>query len=183
MGSSTAAASRRAIGQRRKRLETWRRERARNVGADDRIVTWLDQELARLAAPGEPEPSVLLKVRLPRTDVRGLDRRPGQVERLLRLGWLCELPEPESMSLDDLKNSLEARGYDLDGVASKPPAALDGLLPLAQSRSLQWLARRAATELGIDPDLRFIRFQDTVFPDAGAGQPCRPSASRRPSRS
>ena len=110
-------------------------------------------------------------MRLPRTEVRGLDRRPAPVERLLRLGWLCKLPEPESMPVDDLKTSLEARGYAVDATARTPPASLDRLLPLAAEPEPRWLARRAATELAIDPDLRFIRFQDTVFPDPGAGQP------------
>lgn len=168
---STAAATRLAIGQRRKRLEAWRRERAPSVGPDDRIIPWIDQELARLAAPGEPEPAMLIKVRLPRTGVQKLVRRPGPVERLLRLAWLCDLPDPESTALEDLKNSLEARGYAVDATAPQQPAALDRLLPLAPEPELQWLARRAATELAVDPDLRFLRFQDTVFPDAGAGQP------------
>jgi hypothetical protein len=168
---STAASTRLALGQRRKRLETWRRERAPHVGADDRIVRWIDQELKRLTAPGMPEPSILLKVRLQRNEVRELDRRAAPVERLLRLGWLCGLPEPESMAVDDLKTSLEARGYAVDATAKNPPASLDRLLPLAAEPEPRWLARRAATELAIDPDLRFIRFQDTVFPDPGAGQP------------
>ena len=168
---STAASTRMAIGQRRKRLEMWRRERSPFVGPDDRIVRWIDQELARLTAPGEPETSVLLKVRLPRNEVRELDRRPAPVERLLRLGWLCGLPEPESMAFDDLKNFLETRGYAVDMTARKPPASVDRLLPLATEPEARWLARRAATELAIDPDLRFLRYQDTVFPDTGAGQP------------
>jgi hypothetical protein len=168
---STAAATRLAQGQRRKRLEAWRRERAPGVGPDDRIVPWIDHELARLSAPGKPEPSILLKLRLARNEVRGLDRRPAPVERLLRLGWLCSLPEPESMALDDLKTSLEARGYAVDATARTEPASLDHLLPPAPEPEPRWLARRAATELAIDPDLRFIRFQDTVFPDPGAGQP------------
>ena len=168
---STAASTRLALGQRRKRLELWRRERAPHVGVDDRIIRWIDQELARLSAPGMPEPSILLKVRLQRNEVRELDRRGAPVERLLRLGWLCGLPEPESMTVDDLKTSLEARGYAVDATAKNPPASLDRLLPLSAEPEPLWLGRRAATELAIDPDLRFIRFQDTVFPDPGAGQP------------
>ena len=61
---STTAATRLAIGQRRKRLEAWRRERAAGAGPDDRIIAWIDRELARLSAPGKPEPSILLRVRL-----------------------------------------------------------------------------------------------------------------------
>ena len=168
---STAATTRLAQGQRRKRLEAWRRERAPGVGPDDRIIFWIDHELARLTAPGKAEPSILLKVRLARNEVRGLDRRPAPVERLLRLGWLCNLAEPESMAVDDLKTSLEARGYAVDATARNAPPSLDRLLPLAAEPEPRWLARRAATELAVDPDLRFIRFHDTVIPDPGAGQP------------
>jgi hypothetical protein len=168
---STAASTRLALGQRRKRLEEWRRERAPGAGPNDRIIPWIDQELGRLTAPGNPEPSILLRVRLPRNEVRGLDRRPAGVERLIRLGWLCSLAEPESMQVDDLKTALEARGYAVDAIARTPPASIDRLLPLAPEPEPRWLARRAATELAVDPNLRFIRFQDTVFPDPGAGQP------------
>ena len=50
------------------------------------------------------------------------------------------------------------------GLARSPAAA-------GTRAELRWLARRAATELAIDPDLRFVRFQDTIVPDPGAGQP------------
>ncbi len=168
---TTGATTRQAMKQRKLRLEAWRRERAPSVGADDRIVHWIEHELTRLAAPGEPEPSILVKARLPRGDVRKMDRRPAPVERLLRLGWLCDLPEPESMTVDELKTSLEARGYAIDDTARKQPASLDRLLPMAPEAEMRWLGRRAATELAVDPNLRFVRFQDTVIPDPGAGQP------------
>ena len=74
------------------------------------------------------------------------------------------------MTLGELKNALESRGFDVDQAAQRPPAALDRLLPPATEPELTWLARRAATEIAVDPDLRFIRFQDTVLPDAGGGQ-------------
>jgi hypothetical protein len=168
---SAAAARRLAVQQRSRRLEAWRRDRAGNAGPDDRIIPWINRELARLRAPGETESSPLLTVRLPRTGVQLLERRPATVERLLRLAWLSELPDPESMSVDELKNSLETRGYALDAIAKKPPAALDRLLPLAPEAERHWLARRAATELTVDSDLRFVRFQDTVLPDTGSGMP------------
>jgi hypothetical protein len=168
---SPAAAARQAMDQRRRRLEAWRRDRAQRVAADDRIVRWIDLELARSGAGAKPEPSILLSVRLSQFGIRQVDRRPAVEERLLRLAWLCELPSPETMPLDELKDALEARGYALDMVARTPPEPLDRLLPPRPEPEPMWLARRAATELAVDPDLRFIRFQDTVFPDAGAGQP------------
>jgi hypothetical protein len=167
---ATAAATRHAIVQRRQRLEAWRRERAQGSERDDRILGWIDRELARLAAPGEPKPSVVLSVRLPQGDVRAIDRKPASVERLLRLAWLCGFPEPETMPLAELKDALTSRGYAVDGPASAAPASLDRLLPLPSEPEVHWRARRAATELAVDSGLRFIRFQDTVMPDAGAGQ-------------
>jgi len=170
-GQASAPAARLALAQRRKRLEAWRRERSPDAGPDDRVIPWIDRELARLAPAGDPEPSTLLKVRLARADIRELDRRAAPQERLLRLAWLCKLPDPESMSLDELKNGLESRGYDVDRATHQQPAALDHLLPPTPEPEITWLARRAATEIAVDSDLRFLRFQDTVMPDAGGGQP------------
>ena len=75
------------------------------------------------------------------------------------------------MSVESLKNALETRGYAIDTIAAKPPASLERLLPLAAESDDQWLARRAATELTVDPDLRFLQFHQMVVPDTGAGQP------------
>ena len=167
---ANAAAIQLAVGQRRKRLEAWRRERAAGAGQDDRIVPWIERELARSATDGKLEPSYLVPVRLPKSEVRDMGRSPAGAERLLRLAWLCNLPEPESMPMDELKDALEGRGYDVDAAARKQPAALDRLLPPAPEPEVVWLGRRAATELSVDSDLRFLRFQDTVIPDAGTGQ-------------
>jgi hypothetical protein len=167
---ATAATARQALVQRRKRLEAWRRERARHSEPDDRIIGWIDRELDKLAAPGEPKPSLLLRVRLPQGEVRALDRKPASVERLLRLAWLCGFPEPETMPLAQLKDALQSRGYAVDGAAASAPVSVDSLLPLALEPEANWQARRAATELAVDSGLRFIRFQDTVIPDGGGGQ-------------
>jgi hypothetical protein len=74
------------------------------------------------------------------------------------------------MPLADLRDALEARGYDVDAAARNQPAAIDRLLPPLPEPEINWLARRTATELAIDPGLRFIRFQDTILPDGGPGQ-------------
>ncbi len=165
---ASAPSLRLAATQRRKRLEAWRRDRAAHADAGDRTLQWIDQELARTAGGAAPK-SVLMSVRLPRSEVRELDRRPAGTERLLRLAWLCKLPDPESMPLGELKDSLESRGYALDAGGRSQPVALDALLPPVPEPEQVWLARRAATELSVDQDLRFIRFQDTVLPDAGTG--------------
>ena len=89
-------------------------------------------------------------MRLPRNEVRGIERRPAPMERLLRLAWLCELPDPESMPVDELKDALEARGYAVDAAGKTQPAALDRLLPPTPEPEATWLARRAATELAVD---------------------------------
>ena len=75
----------------------------------------MDRSRVRARGPkDDSEPSTLLKVRLGRADIHGIERRPAAQERLLRLAWLCALPDPEAMSLDELKNGLESRGYDVD---------------------------------------------------------------------
>ena len=101
-----------------------------------------------------------------------LDRRPAPVERLLRLGWLCELARARvdgSRRTEKLRSKLAATPWTAS--RSKPPASSITCCRWHPKPEPQWLARRAATELAIDPDLRFLRFQDTVFPDPGAGQP------------
>ncbi len=165
---AAAASVRLATQQRRKRLDAWRRDRAAHSEANDRTVQWIDRELARTAG-GAPPKSVLMSVRLPRSEVRELDRRPAGIERLLRLAWLCNFPDPETMPLDELRDALQARGYALDAGGRSQPVALDALLPPAPEPEPMWLARRAATELSVDQDLRFLRFQDTVLPDSGTG--------------
>jgi len=168
---TTAGTARQAIAQRRKRLEAWRAERAAGAEAGDRIVSWIDKELARLTANAQPQPSILIGVRLPRSETRGVVLRQAGTERLLPLAWLCNLPDPESMPLDELKDALQSRGYAADAPPGAQPPSLNGLLPPTLEPESIWLARRAATELAVDPDLRFLRFQDTVIPDPGAGQP------------
>ncbi len=165
---SSAASVRLAVEQRRKRLQAWRLDRASHAEADDRIIQWIDRELARTSGAAPPK-SVLMSVRLPRGEVRGLDRRPAGIGRMLQLAWLCKLPEPETMAVDELKDALEARGYALDAGGRSQPVAVSALLPPAPEAEPVWLARRASSELAVDPDLRFLRFQDTVLPDSGAG--------------
>ena len=72
------------------------------------------------------------------------------------------------MPMDDLKDALEGRGF---AAASDQTPSLAGLLPLFPEPELSWLGRRAATELAVDSDLRFIRFQNMVLPDLKTGQP------------
>jgi hypothetical protein len=165
---TTARIVRQAVAERRTRLEAWRRDRVRHVEPSDRILQWIDRELAKTAGGAMPRSS-LIPVRLPRGDVRALERRPAATERLLRLAWVCKLPEPESMELDELRAALETRGYALDVGADSQPVALESLLPPAPEPEQLWAARRAASELSIDPDMRFLRFQDTVLPDTGTG--------------
>ncbi len=169
---SSSAAVQRAALQRQQRLSAWRRERAAapDVGPDDKIVQWIDREANRLANPQDLSQTPLVGVRLPRGEVRELDRRPAAVSRLLRLAYLSELPEPEAMSVDELKDALEARGYSADAAAKASPVALDRLLPPAPENDAVWQARRAATELAIDAGLRFLRFQDAVLPEPRPGE-------------
>jgi hypothetical protein len=162
------AGTRLAARQRRERLQAWRRERAGAAAADDRILAWIDRELKRLEQPDRPWRTPLLPVRLARGDVRSIVRQPAVSSRMLKLGWLCALPNAESMAPDALADALEGRGFAPNG-DSVP--SLSGLLPITQERDMEWLARRAATELAVDSGLRFIRYQDMILPDVKDGQP------------
>lgn len=169
---AAASASRRAIEQRRARLANWRKERetSAGVGADDKILRWIDAEQKRLADPEAAARTALVPVRLPHGEVRQLERRPAAASRVLRLAWVGGVREPESMSLAELTDAVESRGFVVDPRAPATPISLDRLLPPAPETEALWLARRAATEIAIDDGLRFIRYEDTVLPDMGPGQ-------------
>ncbi len=166
----SANSARIAIAQRLERLRAWRQDRAANPADDDRIIKWIDHELARLSAPGVADQSILLRIRVAKDEVAGLSRRPPPAERFPQLAWLCNLSDPESMPLEELKDALEARGFATDADARNPLPSPDRLLQPFPEADRLWLARRAATELASDSDLRFVRFQDMVVPDTGAGQ-------------
>lgn len=161
------AGARLAARQRRERLLAWRRDRAPRVPADDRILGWIDRELKRLEDPARSAKTPIMPVHLSRSDVRSLNRQPPANQRLLQLGWLCGFPDVESMSVDDLKDAVENRGFSADG---EQTPSLAGLLPLVPEPDTAWLARRAATELAVDPGLKFLRYQGMILPDVPAGQ-------------
>jgi len=151
-----------AVRQRRLRLEAWRRDRAVKVPDGDRIIAWINRALKRLDDPAGSIRTTLIPVHLARSEIRSLIRQPASSTRLLQLGWLCDLPEVESMPLDELQDALEGRGFAATG--NRVPS-LARLLPPFVESDLTWQARRAATELVVDPDLRFVRFHDMVLPD------------------
>jgi hypothetical protein len=157
-----------AVRQRRDRLRNWRRERATSAPADDRIIAWIDEELKRLDDPARSARTPLIPVHLARSDVRAMARAPRTSNRLLQLGWLCGLHGVETMPVDDLKDALQRRGFAPEGEDTR---SLSGLLPLLPEPDLQWLARRAATELAVDPDLSFLRYQGMILPDVKTRQP------------
>jgi hypothetical protein len=162
------AGARSAVLQRSQRLQNWARERGAFVPADDRILAWIDREVKKLADTTRSTHSRLISIHLLRGDVRKVERQTQSNSRLLKLGWLCELPDVENMPVDDLKEAIEGRGFALEG--NQTPS-LSALLPPAPESDLQWQARRAATELAVDSDLRFLRYQGMVLPDQKLGQP------------
>jgi hypothetical protein len=170
---SASVAIKAAVRERQGRLESWKRDRSPNVGADDPILGWIDRELGRLAGANQIARYPLIPVHLPANELRSLERRPRGQGNLLRLAWLRQVPDVESLSLADLEQALDARGVDLTLAVRGEPTAIDRLLPPMTESAATWLGRRAATEVTIDPDVRFLRYNDLVLPDAGAqaGQP------------
>lgn len=165
---NAATKARPAIAKRRERLSAWRRERSGFVPAGDPILVWIDAELKRLEDENAVVETPLLAVRVIKGDCRRVDRAAPADARLLALGWLCKLDAPEESPIDDLRGALETRGYALD---AQDAPSLDHLTPIAQESENVWLARRAATELSVDPDLRFVRYQGMLLPDVQPGQP------------
>jgi hypothetical protein len=159
---------RRAYQVRRDRLASWRRERVKEPGPEDRIARSLDQELDRNDGPADPPPAPLRLVTINRGEVKGVLRRPKAAARMLRQGWLSGFRDVETMKLDDLKSSLEDRGFAVGG---EEPVAIDRLLPILPESEEQWLTRRAATEVRNDNGLRFIQVQNMLMPEPAPGQP------------
>ncbi len=157
----------RAIAQRRERLAAWRRDRLANPSQGDRILAWIDREEARLADPKRAADSPLMVLRLGRTDVKAIAKRPRAANRMLRLGWLSDLPESEAMPMADLAQALEGRGF---APGLDEPISVDGLLPLQPETDAAWLVRRAATEVANDPGGRLLRYQGLVLPEPAPGE-------------
>jgi hypothetical protein len=155
---------RKSIRPQQERLTIWRRERlaARPNAKDDPIIAWIDAQLALMNEPSRLVKTPLLRASIGRGEIRRIDRRPAAATRLLSQAWLLKLEDPEDLSLADLRQAIEARGLLAD--ASKP-VSLDPLLPPIPESEPLWLARKAATEITVDSDLRFIRFENLLLPD------------------
>jgi hypothetical protein len=163
---------RKAYQVRRERLAAWRRERVKDPGqaGADRLGQWLDQQLDRADPAGEPDPprAPLMVVTLNRAEIKSIVRRPRASARMLRQGWLSGFHDVETMKLADLKEALQGRGFATGTEESVP---LDALLPIQPETELQWLTRRAATEVANDTGVRFIQIQNLLLPEPAPGQP------------
>jgi hypothetical protein len=157
-----------AYGLMRDRLTAWRRDRsAAAISADDRITPWLDREIARLKDVPEKPDSPLMTVSFGRADVKSITPRPKAAQRLLRLAWTAGIPNPEALSVAELKQAIEGRGLD---PSSQAAVSIDALLPPAVEPEPSWLIRRASTEVTHDPGLRFVDYQGLVLPEPAPGQ-------------
>jgi hypothetical protein len=154
--------------QRRERLEAWRRERRPEPGRDDPIGSWIDAELARLG-DDQPAETPLMLVELPRAGVKAVTRRPDELGRRLRQGWLAGFADVETKVPEDLTSALEGRGFAVRG-AELP--SVDSLLPIPAEPDARWQLRRAATEVSAERGLWFLRHGDQlVLPEGEPGVP------------
>ncbi len=163
-----APITRKAETQRRERLNAWKRDRRLDPAGGDRISPWIDRELDRLAAPNAQAKSTLIVVKLGRAEVKAVDRKSKKDNRMLRLGWLSNLPDVEAMPRADLAQALEGRGFSSD---ADTPVSVDPLLPIQAETEAHWLIRRAATEVLNDPGGRLLRYQGMILPEPAAGEP------------
>lgn len=143
--------------ERLERLREWRRERASEPG--DSLSNRIDAEIARLEKPDLVLP--LLQVRLEARDVTSLTRRPPELARRLRQGWLAGFDGVEEMAPDRLAAGLADRNFSPEN-----PAPVDRLLPPPRESVRHWTARRAATEVLDEPALRYIRQGSLVLSES-----------------
>jgi hypothetical protein len=158
---------RKAEAQRRERLLAWKQDRKPDPAGADRITGWIERELARMAAPNAGDKSSLMVIKLNRTEVKAIERKSKKDQRMLRLGWLSNLPDVETMSRENLAQALDGRGFSPD---ANTPVSVDPLLPIQAETEAQWLVRRAATEVLNDPGGRLLRYQGMVMPEPAAGE-------------
>lgn len=151
----------RARTERVARLEAWKRE-----GAAGPVLSWIDSEVERLRDGADLPP--LMVVAINRADVRKLDRRPPDAARKLRQAWRAGFADAEARPLADLASALEGRGF---AMTDADPAPIDDLLPIPAESEPRWRARRAATEVAQERELRFIRYQGLVLPEGAPGAP------------
>lgn len=152
------------VAARRRRLESWRAERKAAVG-EDRVTAWITAELKRLEDPRALE-SPLLTVRIARDGCRSVELASDASRRLLALAWTCGFPDPEARTVAELRDAVESRGFVADGTDFP---SLEKLKPMAAETEAKWLARRAATELLVDPGRRFLRYQGMLIPEPTDG--------------
>lgn len=163
----------RARSQRRERLSAWQRERRPEAGPEDPIGTWIAAELARLGGDTD-SPAPLMIVSLPRAEVKAVSRRPLELGRRLRQGWLAGFAEVEAMAPEDLTSALEGRGFAVRGTELP---LVDELLPIPLETDAQWQVRRAATEVSHERTLWFIRNEGLVLPETEPGAPAAATAA------
>lgn len=149
--------------ERKARLIAWRRERAGTAGAD-RLAAWIDREVTRLSTP-RPVSTVLTAAVLTRAEVAAVDRRSAEDGRWLRLGWLAGLDDAETLTPPVLGDALRK----LAPLRPDDPARVDALLPTYPETEEDWRTRRAATEVAVEPGLRFVRFRQFILPETGTG--------------
>ncbi len=152
---------RRARRERKDRLIAWRQERS-NDGGTDPLARAIVREVSRYSTLRPPR-TLLTALPLARQDVRTVTRRDAATGRLLRLGWLAGLGDVEELSPADLRKALAASGQLRDAA---DPARVDALLPLYTEPAGTWEWRRAATEVTIESDLRFVRYRELLLPES-----------------
>ena len=156
--------NRKAEAMRRARLIAWRRDRRPDAAGGDRITPWLDRELAR---PESGPTSMLMVVKLPRSEVSSVERKSAKDGRLLRLGWLSNLPEVESMPRAELTTALDGRGFSAE---VDTPVSVEAFLPVPVETEARWLVRRAATEVRNDAGGRLLRYQGLILAEPAVGE-------------
>lgn len=162
--AAEATSTKKAKAERIARLEAWKNDRQGEP--NDAILAWIDGEIGRLKGDDKDPPRLML-VALNRGDVRSVARRPPDAARKLRQAWRAKFDDAETRPLDELTSALEGRGFAVSGV---DPAPIDDLLPVPSESEGRWIARRAATEIGQDRNVRLILHAGVLVPEGTPGE-------------
>ncbi len=103
-----------------------------------KLSTWINREIKKIQSDKAVSDAPLMIVPLDRKDVTKTLKRNASHTRLIRLAWLANIDDPESMKADDLSRALEAKGVSLKG---DDQGSIEKLMPMTFETREQWSVR------------------------------------------
>ena len=161
-----------ATKQRRERLAGWRRDRAASAGPDDRVLVWIEQELARLGGDAGEAEAPLMVVTISRGSVKSI-ACAGPAPRAACFAWAgargYRIPKRFRWRL--------SRAAWRDAGSTFRVASRWDSMTCCRFRSRPTAygsSGGAATEVTHDNGLKFLRVGPIILPEPAPGAPAGP---------